>query len=28
MHEHCRVCAEACRSCMQVCEEAGRSMAH
>jgi hypothetical protein len=26
MHEHCRICAEVCQSCVNACEEAGRSM--
>jgi hypothetical protein len=28
MHEHCRICAESCRRCMNACEEVGRAMAH
>jgi hypothetical protein len=28
MHEHCRICAEACRRCMTACDEAGRTMVH
>jgi hypothetical protein len=28
MHEHCRICAEVCRRCLQACEQIGRVMAH
>ena len=28
MHEHCRICAEAFRRCMNACQEAGQGMKH